>query len=77
MALIVQKFGGTSVADLDRIRNVARKVKNELDPGNQVAVVVSAMAGVTDQLVGNLVRQLSTLTSMQHWKNINVRGVLR
>jgi aspartate kinase len=45
------KFGGTSVATLDRIRNVAVRVKRELDAGNQVAVVVSAMAGVTNQLV--------------------------
>jgi aspartate kinase len=46
------KFGGTSVADLDRIRNVAQRVKNEVDAGNEVAVVVSAMSGVTNQLVG-------------------------
>jgi aspartate kinase len=52
MALIVQKFGGTSVGDLDRIRNVAARVKSEVDAGNQVAVVVSAMAGTTNQLVG-------------------------
>jgi aspartate kinase len=45
------KFGGTSVADIDRIRNVARHVKREVDAGHEVAVVVSAMAGVTDQLV--------------------------
>jgi aspartate kinase len=45
------KFGGTSVADLDRIRNVARRVKREVEAGNQVAVVVSAMSGVTNQLV--------------------------
>jgi len=45
------KFGGTSVADLDRIRNVANRVKREVDAGNQVAVVVSAMSGVTNQLV--------------------------
>ena len=51
MALIVQKFGGTSVGDLDRIRNVAQRVKVEVDAGNQVAVVVSAMAGTTNQLV--------------------------
>ena len=51
MALIVQKFGGTSVGDLDRIRNVAARVKSEVDAGNQVAVVVSAMAGTTNQLV--------------------------
>ena len=52
MALIVQKFGGTSVSHLGPIRRVARRVKAELDAGNQIAVVVSAMAGVTDQLVG-------------------------
>jgi aspartate kinase len=46
------KFGGTSVANTDRIRNAARRVKREVEAGNQVAVVVSAMAGVTDQLVG-------------------------
>src|SRR5580658_8017648 len=51
MARIVQKFGGTSVADIDRIKNVARRVKREVDAGNEVAVVVSAMAGVTNQLV--------------------------
>ena len=48
---IVMKFGGTSVADLDRIRNVALHVKREVDAGHQVAVVVSAMAGTTNQLV--------------------------
>ncbi|MSO90130.1 MAG: aspartate kinase [Acetobacteraceae bacterium] len=52
MARIVMKFGGTSVADLDRIRNVATRVKREVDAGNQVAVVVSAMSGVTNTLVG-------------------------
>ncbi len=51
MARIVMKFGGTSVADLDRIRNVAQRVKREVDSGHQVAVVVSAMSGVTNQLV--------------------------
>jgi|TARA_Y200000002_G_scaffold349545_1_gene326252 aspartate kinase len=51
MALIVQKFGGTSVGGLDRIRKVASRVKQETDAGNQVAVVVSAMAGTTNQLV--------------------------
>ncbi|APT56959.1 aspartate kinase [Roseomonas gilardii] len=51
MARIVMKFGGTSVADLDRIRNVARRVKREVEAGNEVAVVVSAMSGVTNQLV--------------------------
>jgi aspartate kinase len=46
------KFGGTSVADLDRIRNVARHVKREIDASHHAAVVVSAMAGKTDELVG-------------------------
>ncbi|WP_028035917.1 aspartate kinase [Chelativorans sp. J32] len=52
MARIVMKFGGTSVADLDRIHNVARHVKREVDAGHQVAVVVSAMSGKTNELVG-------------------------
>ena len=51
MARIVQKFGGTSVSNLDRIRNVAQRVKAEVDAGHEVAVVVSAMAGTTNQLV--------------------------
>ena len=51
MARIVQKFGGTSMAGLERIRNVARRVKREFDAGNEVAVIVSAMAGVTNQLI--------------------------
>jgi aspartate kinase len=52
MARLVMKFGGTSVADLDRIRNVARHVQREVGAGNEVAVVVSAMAGETNKLVG-------------------------
>ena len=51
MARIVQKFGGTSVAGIGRIKNVALRVKREVDSGNEVAVVVSAMAGATNQLV--------------------------
>src|ERR1700731_2224830 len=51
MARLVMKFGGTSVADIDRIRNVARHVKREVDAGHEVAVVVSAMAGTTNRLV--------------------------
>ena len=51
MTRIVQKFGGTSVADLDRIRNVAQRVKGEVDAGHEVAVVVSAMSGTTNQLI--------------------------
>src|SRR6516225_241211 len=51
MSRIVQKFGGTSLADVDRIKNVAQRVRREVNAGNEVAVVVSAMAGVTNQLV--------------------------
>jgi aspartate kinase len=51
MARLVMKFGGTSVADVERIRNVARHVKREVDAGHEVAVVVSAMAGATNRLV--------------------------
>jgi aspartate kinase len=51
MARIVQKFGGTSFADIERIKAVAQRVKREVDAGNEVAVVVSAMSGVTNQLV--------------------------
>ena len=60
MARIVMKFGGTSVADLDRIHNVARHVKREVDAGHEVAVVVSAMAGETDRLV-NFCREANAL----------------
>ena len=51
MARIVQKFGGTSVADIDRIKAVAQRVKRAVDAGDEVAVVVSAMSGTTNQLV--------------------------
>ena len=51
MALIVQKFGGSSVADIDRIRNVANRVAEYRNRGDQVVVVVSAMKGVTDNLI--------------------------
>ncbi|MEN8781007.1 MAG: aspartate kinase [Desulfobacterales bacterium] len=51
MGLIVQKYGGTSVADLERIRDVARRVAKTFDDGNDVVVVISAMAGVTDGLM--------------------------
>ncbi len=51
MARLVMKFGGTSVADIARIRNVAQHVKREVDAGHEVAVVVSAMSGTTNQLV--------------------------
>ena len=51
MALIVQKFGGTSVGSLDRIRNVAARIQRTRDAGHQVVVIVSAMSGVTDGLI--------------------------
>lgn len=51
MARLVMKFGGTSVADIERIRNVARHIKREVDAGHEVAVIVSAMAGRTNELV--------------------------
>src|SRR5579862_1419786 len=73
MARIVQKFGGTSVADLDRIRNAARKVKREVDSGNQVVVVVSAMAGATNQLV-EWTRAISTLHDTSEYDTVVASG---
>lgn len=58
MALIVQKFGGTSVGDIERIKNVAKKVKATRDAGHEVVVVVSAMSGNTDYLI-NLGKQIT------------------
>lgn len=54
MPRLVKKFGGTSVADVQRIKSVAARVKRAVDAGNEVAVVVSAMAGVTNQLVDHV-----------------------
>ena len=73
MAKIVMKFGGTSVADLDRIRHVATLVKGEVDKGNQVAVVVSAMAGETNKLVG-WVRDLSPLHDAREYDVVVAAG---
>ncbi|TAD89852.1 MAG: aspartate kinase [Alphaproteobacteria bacterium] len=73
MARIVMKFGGTSVADLDRIRNVAQRVKREVDAGHQVAVVVSAMSGVTNQLV-DWVRQLDPLHDAREYDTVVATG---
>jgi len=73
MALIVQKFGGTSVGDLDRIRNVASRVKAEVDAGNQVAVVVSAMAGTTNQLV-SWARDIGPLHDAREYDTIVATG---
>ena len=52
MSLIVQKYGGTSVADIEHIRNVASRVTKTYDQGNDVVVILSAMAGITDRLIG-------------------------
>ena len=52
MALIVQKYGGTSVANLEKIRNVAERVIRAKEGGNNLVVVLSAMAGETDRLIG-------------------------
>ena len=67
MALIIQKFGGTSVADLDRIRNVANLIQAELNSGNQVVVVVSAMAGVTNSLIAKC-SKISRLDQQSHMR---------
>ena len=67
------KFGGTSVADIERIKNVARRVKSETDAGNQVAVVVSAMSGVTNQLVA-WVNQLSPLHDAREYDAVVATG---
>jgi aspartate kinase len=59
MALIVQKYGGSSVADAERIKSVARRIAATKDKGEQVVIVVSAMGGTTDELI-ELARQVST-----------------
>ena len=66
MARIVMKFGGTSMAGIERIRNVVARVKREVEAGHQVAVVVSAMAGETDRLVG-FCREASSLYDPQEY----------
>ena len=73
MALLVMKFGGTSVADLDRIRNVALHVKREADAGNRCAVVVSAMAGQTNQLV-DWTRQASAIHDAREYDTVVASG---
>jgi aspartate kinase len=70
---IVMKFGGTSVADLARIRTVADRVKREVDAGQQVAVVVSAMAGVTNRLVG-WCQELSPLHDAREYDAVVATG---
>jgi aspartate kinase len=73
MAVVVMKFGGTSVATVERIRNVARHVKRETDAGNKVAVVVSAMSGATNQLVA-WVREASLLHDAREYDAVVATG---
>jgi aspartate kinase len=73
MSRLVMKFGGTSVADLDRIRNVARHVKREVDAGHHVAVVVSALAGATNQLV-EWCREAATLHDAREYDAVVASG---
>ncbi len=73
MARIVMKFGGTSVADVDRIRQAARHVKREIDAGHQVCVVVSAMAGKTNELVA-WCRQAASLHDAREYDAVVASG---
>lgn len=73
MPLLVMKFGGTSVADLDRIANAAEKVKREVDRGYNVIVIVSAMAGKTNELV-NWVEQTSHLYDAREYDAVVSSG---
>jgi aspartate kinase len=73
MARIVMKFGGTSMAGIERIRNVAARVKAEWEAGNQVAVVVSAMAGETDRLVG-FCKEASPLYDLREYDVVVAAG---
>ncbi|MDQ8758071.1 aspartate kinase [Sphingosinicella sp. LHD-64] len=73
MARIVMKFGGTSMAGIERIRHVASRVKAEVEAGNQVAVVVSAMAGETDRLV-QLCREAASLYDPREYDVVVASG---
>jgi aspartate kinase len=73
MSRLVMKFGGTSVADVGRIRNVASHVKREVDAGHEVAVVVSAMAGTTNQLV-EWCRQMAPLHDAREYDAVVSTG---
>jgi aspartate kinase len=73
MARVVQKFGGTSVADIDRIRAAAEKVKAEVDRGSEVAVVVSAMAAATNALVAQTV-EISPLHDAREYDTVVSSG---
>src|SRR3712207_9319518 len=73
MPRLVMKFGGTSVATVERIRNVARHVKREVEAGYDVAVVVSAMAGKTNELVG-WVKEASSLYDSKEYDVVVASG---
>jgi aspartate kinase len=73
MSRLVMKFGGTSVADIERIRNVARHVKREVDAGHEAAVVVSAMAGTTNQLV-DWCREAAVLHDAREYDTVVATG---
>ena len=73
MPRLVMKFGGTSVADLDRIRNAAEKVKREVERGYDVAVIVSAMSGKTNELVG-WVRDVSPMYDAREYDAVTSSG---
>jgi len=68
MGLIVQKFGGTSVSDIDRIRDVAKRVAKTYDQGNDVVVILSAMAGTTD----NLIKMANKVTPSPNKRELDV-----
>ncbi len=68
MGLIVQKYGGTSVADIERIHNVAKRVAKTFERGNDVVVILSAMAGVTD----NLIKQANKITDSPDKRELDV-----
>jgi len=68
MGLIVQKYGGTSVADIDRISNVAKRIAKTYDQGNDVVVILSAMAGTTD----NLIEMASKVTPSPNKRELDV-----
>jgi aspartate kinase len=73
VALIVQKYGGTSVGDISRIRNVARRVAKSRQDGNDVAVVVSAMSGETDRLI-QLANQASENPDLREYDSLISTG---
>lgn len=66
MAIVVQKFGGTSLADVEKIKNVARAVVREKELGNDVVVVVSAMGHTTDNLI-KLAHEISKTPQQEKW----------